>query len=161
VSPSTTVLGQLPTVAAATIQMCSSSTAAAAGGSQATTAVYTYRLPMLQLRKISHFTKDCRQPKQCNAPHVLAIRVNQQRGSAPRTDRINYTIVDEIPTREEVLAGTFLLNEHPIIILFDSEASHDFMSSTCAKKARLALVASGAPYVISTLGGLVDADWIV
>jgi hypothetical protein len=51
---------------------------------------------------------------------------------------------------EEVLAGTFFLNERPIIILFDSGASHDFMISTCAKKAKLSLVASGAPYVIST-----------
>jgi hypothetical protein len=35
------------------------------------------------------------------------------------------------------------------------------MSSACAKKARLTLLASGAPYVISTPGGRVDADWIV
>jgi predicted aspartyl protease len=69
--------------------------------------------------------------------------------------------VNGIPTREEVLAGTFFLNEHPIIILFDSGASHDFMSSTCAKKERLTLVTSGAPYVISTPGGRVDADWVV
>jgi predicted aspartyl protease len=53
----------------------------------------------------------------------------------------------------EVLAGTFFLNEHPIIILFDSGASHDLMSSRCAKKAKLSLVASGAPYVISTPRG--------
>jgi hypothetical protein len=42
-----------------------------------------------------------------------------------------------------------------------SGASHDFMSSTCAKKAKLSLVASGAPYVISTPGGRVDANRIV
>jgi hypothetical protein len=69
--------------------------------------------------------------------------------------------VDEIPTGEEVLAGMFFLNEHPIIILFDSGALHDFMSSTCAKKGKLSLVALGVPYVISTPEGLVDADWIV
>jgi predicted aspartyl protease len=69
--------------------------------------------------------------------------------------------VEEIPIGEEVLAGMFFLNEHPVIILFDSGASHDFMSSTCAKKAKLSLVASGAPYVISTPGGRVDADRIV
>jgi predicted aspartyl protease len=69
--------------------------------------------------------------------------------------------VEEIPTGEEVLAGTFFLNEHPVIILFDSGASHDFMSSTCAKKAKLSLVALGAPYVISTPGGQVDANRIV
>jgi hypothetical protein len=54
---------------------------------------------------------------------------------------------------EEVLAGMFVLNEHTIIILFDSRASHDFISPTCAKRVRLTLVASGAPYVISTPGG--------
>jgi predicted aspartyl protease len=60
--------------------------------------------------------------------------------------------------REEVLAGTFFLNEHPVIIPFDSGASHNFMSSTCAKKAKLSLVALGAPYMISTPGGRVDAN---
>jgi predicted aspartyl protease len=68
--------------------------------------------------------------------------------------------VEEIPTGEEVLTGTFFLNEHPIIILFDSGASHDFMSSACAKRSKLTLVASGAPYVISTPGGRVDTDRI-
>jgi hypothetical protein len=68
----------------------------------------------------------------------------------PRTGRTNYTIVEEIPMGEEVLAGTFFLNEHPVIILFNSGSSYDFMSSTCAKKAKLSLVVSGDPYVIST-----------
>jgi hypothetical protein len=45
--------------------------------------------------------------------------------------------MEEIPTREEVLVGTFFFNEHPIIILFDSRASHDFISSACAKRVRL------------------------
>jgi predicted aspartyl protease len=61
---------------------------------------------------------------------------------------------------EEVIAGTFFLNECPITILFDSGASHDFMSFTCAKKAKLSLVASGAPYMISTPGGPVDANQV-
>jgi hypothetical protein len=73
----------------------------------------------------------------------------------------NYTTVEEIPMGEEVLAGTFSLNEHHIIILFDSGASHGFISSTCAKKAMLSTVATEAPYVISTPGGQVDADRIV
>jgi hypothetical protein len=71
-----------------------------------------------------------------------------------------YTTVEEIPTGEEVLAGTFFLNECPITILFDSGVSHDFMSFTCAKKAKLSLLASGAPYMISTPGGRVDANQV-
>jgi predicted aspartyl protease len=73
----------------------------------------------------------------------------------------NYTTAEEIPMGEEVLAGMFFLNEHPVIILFDSGASHDFISSTCAKKAKLSMVATEAPYMISTPGGRVDADQIV
>jgi hypothetical protein len=61
---------------------------------------------------------------------------------------------------EEVLAGMFFLNEYPIIILFDSRASHDFMSSICAKRTKLSLVATGAPYMISTPRGRVDVDHI-
>jgi hypothetical protein len=91
--------------------------------------------------------------------------VNQQRGHqkglAPWTGRANYTTVEEIPTGEEVLAGMFFLNEHPVIILFDSGASHDFISSTCAKRAMMSTVIAEALYVINTLGGWVDADWIV
>jgi hypothetical protein len=68
--------------------------------------------------------------------------------------------VEEIPMGEEVLASMFFLNEHPIIILFDSRASHDFISSTCAERVRITLVASGAPYVISAPRGRVHIDCV-
>jgi hypothetical protein len=71
------------------------------------------------------------------------------------------TLPRQIPTGEEVLVGTFFLKEHPIIILFDSGALHDFLSSTCVKKAKLSLVATGMPYVFSTPEGRVDADRLV
>jgi hypothetical protein len=114
---------------------------------------------------MGHFARECRQPKQSNSRQAPALMVNQQRGQqrgpAPWTGHANYTTMDEISMGEEVLAGTFFLNEHPIIILFDYGASHDFMSSTYAKRAKLSLVALGRPYVISTPGGRVDSDRIV
>jgi hypothetical protein len=70
---------------------------------------------------------------------VVNQQMGHQKGLAPRTGHANYTILEEIPSGEEVLAGTFFLNEHPIIILFDSRMSHDFISSTCAKKAMLSI----------------------
>jgi hypothetical protein len=79
----------------------------------------------------------------------------------PRSSCTNYTTTEEIPMGEEVLAGMFFLNERPIIILFDCRASHDFMSSMCAKKTKLSRVALGTPYVISTPRGRVDVDRLV
>jgi hypothetical protein len=54
---------------------------------------------------------------------------------------------------EEVLASTFFSYEHPIIILFDSGALHDFFSLAYAQKAGLTLCATQVPYSISTPRG--------
>jgi hypothetical protein len=89
---------------------------------------------------------------------VVIQQRGHQKGSTPWTGRTNYTTVEEIPTGEEGRAGMFFLNEHPIIIMFNSGASHDFISSTCVKKVVLSMVATEAPYVISTYVGRVDAD---
>ena len=40
----------------------------------------------------------------------------------------------EIPSGEVVTAGKFLVNHHPIVVLFDSGASHSFMSPAFASK---------------------------
>jgi hypothetical protein len=65
-------------------------------------------------------------PKQSNSPRATTIVVNHQkgpqRGPAPPTGHANYTTMEEIPMGEEVLAGTLFLNEHPVIILFNSGA---------------------------------------
>jgi hypothetical protein len=75
--------------------------------------------------------------------HPLSLRV----GCA------NFTTVMKISPGEEVLASTFFLYERPIIILFDSGASHDFMSLARAQKVKLTLCATLVPYSISTPGG--------
>jgi hypothetical protein len=86
--------------------------------------------------------------------------VIQQRGQirAPisRSGHVNHTIVEDIP-EGEVIAGTFLLFGCPVIIQFDSRASYDFMSSTCAKRAKLALIVAKPSYMINTPGGRVVA----
>jgi hypothetical protein len=50
------------------------------------------------------------------------------------------------------------LYEHPIIILFDSGALHEFLSLACAQKADVTLYATQVLYSISTPGGRVAAN---
>jgi hypothetical protein len=77
-----------------------------------------------------------------------------------RSGCVNHTTIEDIPEGEEVLAGTFLLFGHPIIILFDSGASHYFISSASAKRAELSLTVAKPSYMISTPGGRVVANHI-
>jgi hypothetical protein len=80
---------------------------------------------------------------------------------SPRVGHANFTMVEEIPPGEETLAGMFYLFKHSFIILFDSRASHDFMSLTFAQKAKLTLWATKVPYSISTPRGRVVVDHMV
>jgi hypothetical protein len=94
--------------------------------------VLCHGVPPVEIGQLTTYSKTC--GESTKGP---TKRLKPQSGCA------NYTTVEEIPTGEEVLVGMFFLNECPIIILFDSRASHGFMSSACAKRAVLALVASG------------------
>jgi hypothetical protein len=70
-----------------------------------------------------------------------------------KTDRINYTTKEDIFEGEQVLTGTFSLNGHHVIILFDSGASHDFISKAYTQKHQLAIEYMLTPYMISAPGG--------
>ena len=58
----------------------------------------------------------------------------KQANPKARPGYVHYTAVDEIPMGEVVTADMFLVNKHTTIVLFDSRASHSFMSQTFASK---------------------------
>jgi hypothetical protein len=60
--------------------------------------------------------------------HITHPSHGPQKVAVAKTGRVNYTTVEDIPEGKQVLVGTFSLNGHPAIILFDSGASHDFIS---------------------------------
>jgi hypothetical protein len=70
-----------------------------------------------------------------------------------KTDHINYTTMEDISEGEPVLMGTFFLNDHSAVILFDSGATHDFINKACTQKCKLVIEPINAPYMISTPGG--------
>ena len=45
-----------------------------------------------------------------------------------RSGQVNFTEVEEILHNEPVMAGMFTIDSHPAYVLFDSSASHLFMS---------------------------------
>jgi hypothetical protein len=132
-----------------------------------TTSSTAYRgwLSVLQLRVNWDFARECPQPRQGYTPRAPSSPSSQQKAMihppSLRVGHANFTTVEEIPPGEEVLAGMFFLVEHPIIILFDSGASHDFMSLAYAQKAKLTLCAIKVSCSISTPEGRVVANRMV
>jgi len=70
--------------------------------------------------------------------------------------------MEEIPTREDVTAGMFLVNQHPATVLFDSRASHSFMSQAFASKhhQKIIVVDKGG-YCISSARASISTNQIV
>jgi hypothetical protein len=82
-----------------------------------------------------HFARECTAPKKTAMQgHVTHPPRGPQKVAVAKTGCVNYTTIEDIPEGEQVLVGTFSLNGHPAIILFDSGASHDFISRAHTQK---------------------------
>jgi hypothetical protein len=77
-----------------------------------------------------------------------------------KTNRINYTTMEDVPEGEQVLAGMLSLNGHYIIILFDSGATHNFIGKACTKNCQLTVTHLSTPYMISTPGGKMVTQYL-
>jgi hypothetical protein len=94
--------------------------------------------------KSGHFIKDCPYPKrnnsnnQQNPGNSSQSKVNTTNNTAgknmKKTGRIYYTQVATTPEGEPVMMGTFLVANHPAVILFDYGASHTFISKKFVEK---------------------------
>ena len=70
--------------------------------------------------------------------------------------------MEEIPSSEVVIAGMFLVNNHPVVVLFDSRASYSFMSPTFASQydQKVVTIEKGG-YCISAARSQISTDQIV
>jgi hypothetical protein len=111
---------------------------------------------------LGHFARECPVPKKSvTQGHVTPPPRVPKNVVVVNTGHVNYTTMEDIPEGEQVLAGTFSLNGHLVIILFDSGVSHDFISKACTQKHQLAIEYMLTPYMISTLGGKIITRQVV
>jgi hypothetical protein len=101
-----------------------------------------------------HFARECTTLKKtATQGHVTPPPRGPQKVAVAKTGRVNYTTLKDVPKAEQVLAGMFSLNGHPIIVPFYSGATHNFISKACTKSCWLTITHLSTPYMISTPGG--------
>jgi hypothetical protein len=85
--------------------------------------------------------------------------VNQNQGKRQkvqvRQGRLNFTTMADIPEGAPVMTGIFTVLNYPAIIIFDSGASHSFMSAKFSAKCQLPFHHTDGGITISTPGGRV------
>jgi len=86
---------------------------------------------------MGHFAKECLYPK-------------KQQTTYP--SRVHHTSIEEILEGEPVTAGMFPVNQHLVVVLFDSGSSHSFMSQAFAQKYDQPVIELGCGYRISSVG---------
>jgi predicted aspartyl protease len=72
--------------------------------------------------------------------------------------RINFTTLAELPDGALVMSGTFSIHHQPVVTLFDSGATHSFISNNCGTRIGLDLSSTQGSYMISTPGGNITSN---
>jgi hypothetical protein len=78
-----------------------------------------------------------------------------------RQGRINFTTLAELPDGASVMSGTFSIHHQPVVTLFDSGATHSFISNNCGTRLGLESCPIQGSYMISTPGGNITSNQIV
>jgi hypothetical protein len=110
--------------------------------------------------KSGHFIKECPYPRKNQANNQQSS--GSSKGNAgnnttcrntKKTGRVYYTQVATTPEGEPVMMGMFLIANHPALILFDSGASHTFISKKFVEKHCIPYTESREGFKIHSPGG--------
>ena len=75
-----------------------------------------------------------------------------------RQGKLNFTTLEELPEGAPIMTGIFLVYNKPALILFDSGASHSFISQKFIAKCQLPLYLTRGSFMIATPGGKVASN---
>jgi hypothetical protein len=74
--------------------------------------------------------------------------------------KLNFTTLVDVPDGAAVLTGTFSIRDHPVRILFDSGATHSFISESLVSKLGLHSCHTKDSFVVATAGGRILSNTI-
>ena len=78
-----------------------------------------------------------------------------------RQGRVNFTTLAKLPEGAPIMTGTFSIHHKPAVILFDSGATHSFISNKCGARIGLDFCHTKGSYMIATPGGKIASNQII
>jgi hypothetical protein len=114
-----------------------------------------------------HYINECPKPRQ-----IKPNPQNQGAGNKPanlakkpmvqvRQGKLNFTAMSDIPEGASVLTDTFSINDTPVKVLFDSGATHSFISEKLISKLGLKGSHTTSAYKIITPGGQITSNILI
>jgi hypothetical protein len=103
-----------------------------------------------------HYANECPKPRPNKQGESLGFRQGNQAKKPVvqvKQGKLNFTTLADVPEGEAVLTGTFSIRDHPVRILFDSGATHSFISESLVSKLGLHACHTKDSFVVATAGG--------
>ncbi|XP_071681640.1 uncharacterized protein [Lolium perenne] len=117
-----------------------------------------------------HFSKECPnkmntaqrpnapKPNQCQARTAAGRNPNQKKYAGPARGHLNHVNAEEAQEAPDIVLGTFPVNLVPSIVLFDSGASHSFVTKPFARKSGLRPTIMRRPMLVQIPGTSTKTD---
>ena len=97
-----------------------------------------------------HYAKSCPVPQ---APRQAGQQGRPAQPRAPRQRKVNHVTAKSAVEDPNVVIGTFMVNSYPATVLFDTGATHSFISKSIAEQHRIPVSCMRTAMVVTSPGG--------
>jgi hypothetical protein len=152
-------------------QMADQATSAAAAGTQPLSssrskeqsASVAAAVPLGQWEQVFHLWQCgplCQELSQepAEAGASTKSRQGKKAEGTSQEGKLNFTTLEEVPEGAPIMTGIFSVYNQPALILFDSGASHSFISQKFSAKCELPFSHSKGSFMIVTPGGKISTN---
>jgi hypothetical protein len=97
-------------------------------------------------------------PKILKCHASSSSRKREETNGTSQARKANFTTLEELPEGALIMTGTFSVLNQPTLILFDSGASHSFISPKSSVKCQLPFYHTRGAFMVATPGGKVATN---
>jgi len=121
-------------------------------GSQPSSAIH-HRRKCYKCGQKGHYAKGCPQKRLSPAPLQAGQQGRPAQRRTPAQGRVNHVTAESAAKAPNVVIGTFMVNSHPATVLFDTGATHSFITKSYVEQHSLFTTPLKKYLLVSSPGG--------